>query len=508
MTNVPMGDLLRYHAKRKAPDAPALIYRNATVSWSQLDAQANKLARKLCKLGVQKDDIVVLALDNGPALHAFSFACWKVGATPAPLSAKMPEPEFAVLVDLMRPRLSVSDAPAFVENERFPVITSTEDLSAYDDAPFPSIIGAHWKAACSGGSTGRPKAIIIDSPSSFDPHSKDVIDIHKMRPDGVVLNPGPLYHNAPFLFTHLAMFTGSTVIGMERFDAEEALALIEKHRVNWVHFVPAMMHRIWSLPAETRDKYDLSSLDAVWHLAAPCASWLKEAWINWLGAERLWERYGGTEGFGSTVIRGDEWLSRRGSVGRVLGKTKLKIVNDVGLPCETGKIGEIYFYPPGGRPPSYYIGAKLARDADGFLTLGDLGYQDEDGYLFLADRRVDLIVRGGANIYPAEIEGAIIEHPDVASVIVVGLPCDELGARVHAIIEAKQGIMLDLASVHRFLMSGLTKTKLPESYDIVVQSLRDDTGKARRSALRSERVAWIAQRHEFRIWARELKRTG
>jgi bile acid-coenzyme A ligase len=182
----------------------------------------------------------------------------------------------------------------------------------------------------------------------------------------------------------------------------------------------------------------------------------------------------------------------------------LKIVAENGSICRPGEVGELYFLPAGDKPPSYYLGADPRRDAEGYFSLGDMGYRTEDDYVFLADRRTDLIVRGGANIYPAEIEAVLDEHPTVSSSIVIGLPCEELGGRVHAIVQPKAGSAFDLCSLHEFLLARLVKYKLPESYELLTESLRDDAGKARRVALRMERLEWIKQGKAFKTLARDL----
>jgi bile acid-coenzyme A ligase len=505
---MPIGDIPRYHAARKAPDALAISFPGsflgAGLTWRELESRSNRLARLYRSVGVGKGDKVALALSNGSIIHEAAFAIWKLGAIPTALAPQLPHNELAAVMDLMQPRLLVTESSEVGANLSVPTVRGDADASSFDASPFPSEIAPFWKIMSSGGSTGRPKLIVQDSPSSFDPETQRICSEFRLPPDDVMLNPGPLYHNAPFLFASYALFTGSTVIGMERFDAQEVLRLIETHRVSWVCLVPTMMHRIWSLPRAVRERYDLSSLKTIWHMASACPAWLKEAWINWLGAERIWERYGGTEGFGSTVISGAEWLARRGSVGRVINQTKLKIVAENGALCAPGEVGELYFLPAGGKAPSFYLGAEPRRDAEGYLSLGDLGYRDEEDYVFLVDRRTDLIVRGGANIYPSEIEAALDEHPGVASSIVIGLPCDELGARVHAIIQPKDGSRMDLASVHEFLAAHLAKYKLPETYEVVPVSLRDDAGKARRTGLRTERIEWLSQGRLFKTSSRDL----
>ncbi|HWV60447.1 MAG TPA: AMP-binding protein, partial [Sphingopyxis sp.] len=433
--------------------------------------------------------MVAIALPNGPAFHAAAFAAWKCGATPAVLSPRLPAHEYAALIDLIQPRLVVGSETEGAADARAEGESQASEVATY------------WKAMCSGGSTGRPKIIVDHMRGEYDPAGPGLHNLLQIPNDGVLLNPGPLYHNGPFLFSSLALFAGCTVVGMERFDAEETLRLIEKHRVEWISLVPTMMHRIWSLPAEVRERYDLSSLKVMLHMAAPCPPWLKEAWIDWLGGERIWEIYAGTEGSGATFIRGDEWLERRGSVGRIAGASRIKAVREDGSTCAPGEIGELYFMPEGGRATSHYMGADEKRSDDGWLSIGDLGHLDRDGYVYLADRRTDLIIRGGANIFPAEVEAAIEAHPAVVNAIVVGLPCEEMGQRVHAIVEHPTDTALALEDLGAFLAERLVKYKMPESFEFTTTALRDESGKARRSALRDERIDWLGQGRHFKAGA-------
>ena len=225
-----------------------------------------------------------------------------------------------------------------------------------------------------------------------------------------LLNPGPLYHNAPFIVSHTALFNGGRVTGLVKFDAEETLRLIEASRVQWVNFVPTMMHRIWALPDEVRNRYDLSSLQIVFHMAAPMPPWLKEKWIEWLGPERIYELYGGTERRAPRIISGVEWLAHTGSVGKIGETSRLRIIGEDGNDVAPGETGEIYFLPNDGAGSTYhYLGAEPKRRPDGWESLGDIGRLDAEGYLYLGDRLADMILRGGANIYPAEIEAAVTD---------------------------------------------------------------------------------------------------
>jgi bile acid-coenzyme A ligase len=306
-----------------------------------------------------------------------------------------------------------------------------------------------------------------------------------------MLNPGPLYHNTPFVTAFQCLFSGGHVVEMGRFDALRALKLIDRHKVNWMSLVPTMMSRIWQLPAEQRDSFDVSSVRTVWHVGAVCPVWLKQAWIDWFGPDKIFEIYGGTEVMGFTVITGREWLEHKGSVGRAFPGYQMRIFDEDGKECPPGEIGEIYFLPDAGPNSTYeYIGAE-SRAVGKWQTYGDLGHVDQDGYLYIADRRTDMIVAGGANIFPAEVEAALEQYPDVQSSIVIGLPDADMGQRVHAIVQVPEAAR-DRAndeSLKAYLSDKLVRYKIPRTFEYTTEYLRDDAGKARRSKLRDERVA-------------------
>ena len=360
--------------------------------------------------------------------------------------------------------------------------------------PVPAVLGPSFKAMASGGSTGRPKLIVAKVPTEFDPEVPAV----QMQPGDVQLVPGPLYHNGPFSFSMFGLFVGSTLAVLPRFDAAEALRLIEASRVTWVFFVPTMMHRIWNLP--DRESYDVSSIRQVFSTGAPWPAWLKAGWIEWLGPERIREGYGGTESQGGTSITGTESLAHPGSVGLPQGGCGMRILDEHGHEVPTGEVGEIYFMPATGPGTTYrYLGAE-AKAHDGWETIGDLGYVDDEGYLYLVDRRTDLIVTGGANVFPAEVEAAIESFPGVRSCAVIGLSDDDLGQRVHAIVDLP-GVVADGAADTALADTALTDAlrahlrdriapyKVPRTFELVHEPLRDDAGKVRRSALRDARVA-------------------
>jgi bile acid-coenzyme A ligase len=274
---------------------------------------------------------------------------------------------------------------------------------------------------------------------------------------------------------------------MTRFDASLALALIEQHRVDWVLFVPTMMQRIWRLPEEERLRFDLSSLRRVMCTGAPSPAWLKRAWIGWIGPEKIYEAYGGTERIAGTLTSGTEWLERPGSVGRPTGGRRFRILRPDGSECAAGEVGEVFMLPPGGQGSTYrYVGAEPTAAAGGWESLGDMGYLDEEGYLYLVDRKADMILVGGANVYPAEVEAALDAHPAVRSSAVIGLPDEDLGSRIHAIVDAPLPVSEEALREH--LAKHLVHYKVPKSFEFVSEPLRDDAGKVRRSALRAARL--------------------
>ena len=452
---------------RRAPDRPAVRDSVRALTRRELDEQTNGLARTYAELGVRAGDLVTIALPNGVGFVEACVATWKLGATPQPVSAKLPPPELAAILELAAPRLVV-----------------THELAPHaDTSPLPDAVSAEWKAPTSGGSTGRPKLIVATTPGLFDP---DVPAVPYLHAAGVQLVPGPLYHNGPFIYAFRGLFCGHALVVRERFDPLDWLACIQEHRITWTMAVPTMLHRIWRLGPEIRGSYDLSSLQVLLHLGAPCPAELKRAWIDWLGPDRIWELYAGTEGTGITVLDGNEWLAHPGSVGRPALGSSVRVLDALGTDLPTGEVGEVYLMPAGGPGSTYrYLGAT-ARSVDGWESLGDLGRLDADGYLYLVDRTADCIVSGGANVYPAEVEAALESHPAVRSSAVIGLPDDDLGQRVHALVDVTGPASPEELAGH--VAARLARYKVPRTVEFVNGPLRDDAGKVRRSQLRAERL--------------------
>jgi|TARA_B100000767_G_scaffold275054_1_gene310223 bile acid-coenzyme A ligase len=463
-------------------DRVAIYHDGETITWGELDRQTNKLARAYEALGVGQDDFVTIALPNGIEFFKSTIATWKIGATPQPVSAKLPKFERDQIVEVGNPKLITGVADG-AHQGYVTLPTGYEPNQSLSDEQLPEKIANSFKAMTSGGSTGRPKLIVAANPAIWD---IDTCRLHtKLK--GSMLIPGPLYHNGPFLWAMTALFRGNQITITTRFDADETLMLIEQQKIDIVYMVPTMMQRIWNLPDEIKNRHDLSSLKVLWHLAAPCPAWLKEAFIDWLGADVIWELYGGTEGQGGTVISGPEWVTHRGSVGKPNETCEIIVVNDAGERLPANEIGEVFLRPLTGQGSTYhYIGAEPKAIDGGFESIGDMGYFDEEGYLYLADRQTDMILSGGANIYPAEVEAAIDSFPGVRSSAAIGLPHEDLGNYVHAIVDAPDGIVE--ADLLNHLAERLVRYKIPRTIELSDEPMRDDAGKVRRKSLRQDRI--------------------
>jgi len=464
-----------------APDAPAVTCEGRTLTRAELDASTNRLARSYAERGVGVGDYVSIAMPNSIEWIQSVIACWKLGAVPQPLSARLPDAEFVGILDLKPRSLIVGrtdprgEAPSVPED-----FVPDPDLS---DASLPEAVSPVWKSMTSGGSTGRPKLI----EAGGDSRIPALIGFPLGMAEGDVnLLSVPLSHNTGFTTATAGLLLGHHLVVMPRFDTHEFLRLVTEYRVTFLATVPTVMQRLLPVYRADPSAYDLSSIRRFWHLGAPCPPAIKQAWIDLLGPEPIWELYGGTELQALTFISGDQWLTHPGSVGVVVAG-EMKVLDDDGNECPPGEVGEIYMRPAPGSAPTYrYVGVD-AKSRDGWDSLGDLGYFDADGFLYLSDRRVDMFTVGGRNVYPAEIEAALAAHPDVLSSLVVGMPDDDLGQVPHALVQSSGD--LDEVAVREFLGGQVASYKVPRTVEFVDRPLRDDAGKARRSAVRAEVIA-------------------
>ncbi len=462
----------------------AITFEDDHVTFDELNRRARRLGRYLQQLGVVDGDMVSIAEPNGINWFVAFAACWHIGAIPQPVSSRLPAGELDAIVEVADAKvvLGANVAGRTCCDVGF---VPPDDIS---DGPLPDVVSPAWKAPTSGGSTGRPKLIVSGDPARYSDNLANLGAAIGAAAGETMVMPGPLYHNGPLIWSWSSLLAGGHVALLGRFDAESTLSAIDRYGATAVYLVPTMMARIWKLPDDVKFAYDMSTLRRAFHLAAPCPKWLKKAWIDWIGADALWELYGGTEGQSFTILDGNEWLAHEGSVGTPISG-EMQIRNEDGEPLGPNEVGEVWMRPVGRDTPTYrYLGAE-AETVDGWDCLGDIGWMDADGYLYLADRRSDMILVGGANVFPAEVESAIDTHPAVESSAVIGLPHDELGNVPHAVVHLRDGAELDEQQLLAHVGERLVRYKVPRSAEFVDEPLRDDAGKVRRSALRAERVS-------------------
>lgn len=454
-----------------------------------LDRMSERWARELLRRGVRRDDLVSLALPDGVELVVVCAAVWKVGATPQPVPPGVGPAERAAVVAAARPALTVGFAVPGV-----PALPagSVPDDAADDAPPLPDAWARSWKAPTSSGSTGTPKVVVAAAPALLDP-TRPVAPFLPLAATQLV--SGPLAHAAAFTYGFRGLLTGHRLVLLPRFDPRAWLDAVERHRVTWALLPPAAVHRLLRLPPAVRDPARLTSLATLLHLGAPCPPALKDRLLDWLGDERVVEVYAGAESNGLTTIRGDEWRTRRGSVGRPVGGTELRVVRADGTPAAAGEAGVVWMRR--GDAPTYrYLGATSRRTADGWDTLGDVGHVDADGYLWVTDRLADAVVRDGVTVHPAEVERVLEEHPAVRAAVVFGVPAAGGGTRLEAVVDvgdAPVDVRRSAADVRRFAAARLDAVRRPDVVHVTRAPLRDDAGKVRRRAV-AER--WAGVRHD------------
>jgi bile acid-coenzyme A ligase len=445
-------------------------------TWPWLDRRSGQLAGALRARGLGHGDRLGLGLRNSPQFVLSVLAAWKLGAVPVPVRWDVPGWELARLRDVIEARI-------YLDAGDMPWIDATADLDVPD---LPDVVAPQTNGICSSGSTGTPKVILTGRPGVYDPQmTGPFIDMWNASPvprPQTILVPAPMYHTNGFA-TFYSLLAGDRLVLLEKFDAARVVDVIERHRVSTFTATPTMLQRIADLPGITGR--DLSGIQWILQGAAPMPPSLLRRWAELIGPERIVMAYGMTEGLGLTALRADEWMSREGSVGRGIRGTEVRILDSDGKDLPAGEIGDIYL-----RSPLYngyrYLGTapRLSTTEDGFSTAGDMGYLDEDGYLYLVDRRVDMIITGGANVFPAEVEAALIDHPGIADVVAIGLRDAEWGRRVHAVIEpADPAAPPTPEEVIGYARTRLAPYKVPKTVEIVDAIPRSEATKVNRGAL-------------------------
>jgi long-chain acyl-CoA synthetase len=496
---------LAHHA-RVFPDKPAIIAGDAVLTYGQLNERVNRLAHALRRAGVGVGDTVGAALHNGFEWFELLNAVGKLGALLVPIGYRLKGPEMAYMMSDSRAKLLIGDEQQRTEIERAMSELSWAEAALWVTGTQAPWRGRSYEAMLAGapttepeagfvgggfnvlvytsGTTGRPKGIDrrVD-PKQAHLQLAAVAAMWSFNAHDVHLVTGPLYHTAPSSYGQLHLLVGSTVVLMARFDAAEALRLIVRHRVTDTFMVPTHFSRILQLDERERGMHDLSSLRLVLHSAAPCPPSVKREILKVFPPGTITEFYGASES-GFTKITAEEWLAKPGSVGRPWPGHEIAILDERGSPCPAGEIGLIYVKSPALN--FHYRGAEekdRAAFRDGFFTAGDLGWLDEDGYLFIADRRTDLIITGGANVYPAEVESILMQHPAVADVAVVGVPDAEMGKSVLAVIELRPGAAPTAEELIAFTRRDLAHYKCPRRIEFVAVLPREPQGKVRKHQL-------------------------
>jgi fatty-acyl-CoA synthase len=477
------------------------------VTFGELEARANRLAHHFRAAGLVEGDAVAILMENNEHMHAVMWAARRAGLYYVPINIHLTAAEAAYIVDNSNAMAIVGSAKlhgalagigAELPNglpdvllvvggdlegwQRYPECVADQPDTPIDDEIEGDLL------QYSSGTTGRPKGIKRDLPHlppAEVPGLMSALVGFWMHPDAVYLSPAPLYHTAPSVWSMQTQAGGITTVVLEKFDAEGALDAIQKHSVTHGQFVPVMFTRMLKLPEAVRGSYDVSSLERVMHAAAPCPVEIKKQMIDWWGPI-VDEYYASSEAIGSTLITAEDWLTHPGSVGKSM-MTPLHILDEDGNELPPGQAGEIYF--EGGLDFEYLNDpAKTAssRDSHGWKTVGDIGYLDEDGYLYLTDRRHHMIISGGVNIYPQEAENMLVTHPKVMDAAVFGVPDDEMGQSVKGVVQTVDPADATDAFADELLVwlrDRLAHYKCPRTIAFEAELPRTDTGKLYKQSL-------------------------
>ncbi|MGO4305151.1 acyl-CoA synthetase [Cupriavidus sp. RAF12] len=488
---------------------------------AEVQDRGTRLAGGLRRLGLEEGAVVAVLLRNDPVFADVVFACRTAGTYYCPINWHFTAEEVRFLLEDSAASVLIAHAdllpairgvvPAGVavltvggrnDGESGDVEGDGGGAMAYEPwlAGQPAYDGPRvaprGHLAYTSGTTGRPKGV-LRHPVPLDELDDQLARMRSVVAKAIGIVPGcralmsaPLYHSAPGVFIQNALQMAERLVLTPRFDAEQVLALVERHRIDVLYLVPIMYVRLLKLPPEVRARYDLSSIRFVASTGSPCSPEVKRAMLDWLGPV-IHETYASSEAGMITVATPADAAERPGTAGRPVDAASLRILDEAGNPCAQGDVGLIYVRQPA-YPDFTYLNNDVARrtiDRDGLVTLGDMGYVDADGYLFICDRASDMVISGGVNIYPAEIEHELVRYPGVADCVVFGVPDDEYGERLHGVVQPVQGVTIEPAAVIDWLKGRLSGFKVPRTIEVTAQLPRDETGKLAKRRLRDQHWA-------------------
>jgi len=501
---VARGMTMAYHAERQG-DVPALISPYGNRTFEELNHNANRLARALRAAGLGDGDSIAVVTKNRPDFIEALFAAERIGVRFTPINYHLKGEEIGYIVDDCDAKAFIADAtlgPSTTEalqrapKVRLPLAVggAIAGFQSYDgvieqygpsDIADPTLGG---RMLYTSGTTGRPKGVYRKDREPVPPQWEGTLANYRPGQDANLCT-GPAYHAAPLLMNIVQpLASGVTVVMMDRWDPEETLRLIDAHGITHTHMVATMFHRLLQLPDDVKARYDVSSMRFIIHGAAPTPVHVKRAIIDWFGPI-VWEYYAATEGGGGFIVGPDEWLKKPGTVGRPGPGFDNKILDDDGNEVPPGKVGTVYMRAPArGRFEYYKDTAKTAKSYRGeYFTLGDLGYFDEDGYLFLTGRSAELIISGGVNIYPQEVDNELLKHPAVLDVCTIGVDNDEWGEEVKSVVQLRPGFEAGDALTTELMTwarEHLAAFKCPRSIDYTTELPRLSSGKIQRRTVR------------------------
>ncbi|WP_020519560.1 AMP-binding protein [Catelliglobosispora koreensis] len=464
------------------PDAIALADHSGALTWQELASRAAAWRSTLATAGLKTGDTVGILLTNRREVFEVLLGCLHSGITVVPINTHLTEPEVAYI-------LKDSGASALVTDRTditgLPIFDPAKPVQGKD--PGEPVCGQLM--VYTSGTTGAPKGVLNGLFTLGDPFDRiermlnyagRLLDVPN---DGRVLLVGPWYHSAQLFFALMSLLRGSTLIVRERFDAEPILTVLQQERITHCHLVPTQFVRFLRLPSAVKESFDPSALRTIWHGGAACPQDVKRLMIEWWGPV-ITEYYGASEGGAVTLISAEEWVKRPGSVGRPIPPNDILIVDEDGNELGPNQTGRVYMRRPG-RGFQYHNAEDKTRAAHlrpGVFTYGEIGHVDTDGYLFLTGRAQDMIISGGVNVYPAEVEAVLLRHPAVRDAAVIGTPDDEFGERVAAVVELESPVPFSELDVH--CRSSLAGFKVPRQYRVVDSLTRESTGKIRKDLLR------------------------